>query len=95
MGPFAGVRALAGRLLFRDRPQGGGHYARTGRAAARRLGRSVSTPPRSERPPWTLWPLNRGWRLVLDMRAARRRFRVIPPVADRHTDREVPLLLRW
>jgi hypothetical protein len=23
------------------------------------------------------------------------RIRVIPPVADRHTDREVPLLLRW
>jgi len=43
MGPFADVRALAGRLLFRDCPRSGGHhrrgrYARTGRAAARTLG---------------------------------------------------------
>jgi hypothetical protein len=52
MGPFAGVRTLAGRLLFRDPPRGGAHhrrgrYARTGLTAAARSGRSVS--PRSRR----------------------------------------------
>jgi hypothetical protein len=47
MGPFVGVRALAGRLLFRDPPRGGAHhrrgrYARTGLTTAARSGRSVS-----------------------------------------------------
>ena len=54
IGPFAAVRPLAGRLLFRDRPQGGGHdrrgrYARTGRAAARRLARTLGFAPTRRR----------------------------------------------
>ena len=53
IGPFAGVRALAGRLLFRDRPRSGGHhrrgrYARTGRAAAR-LARTLGFAPTRRR----------------------------------------------
>jgi hypothetical protein len=52
MGPFADVRALAGRLLSRDRFQGRRHdrrrlYARTGLTAAAGSRRSVS--PNSER----------------------------------------------
>jgi hypothetical protein len=47
IGSSAGVRALMGRLIFRDRPRTGGHhrggrYARSGLAATAKSGRSAS-----------------------------------------------------